>query len=372
MRVAIVRREAKVAFSMDVYADNLVSELKALRPEWEIIQIAPEPWSKDLENLWHSGNPLRKYYERFFNHPHAVTQLEVDLFHIIDHTDGHIAYWLKKLGKPIIITCHDLVQYVYPEILRDQSRLPAVSMATWRYSVGGMKIADRIIAVSENTAKDVTQMLDITSEKVAVVPNGVDSQFRIISQDHVKTIRQQHTNSAEEICLLTVGSSHKRKNILTILKALETLRERGMPVRLWKVGSDFTLEQETYVRDHHLEPQITWIKQPDKETLIKLYNAADILLAPSLYEGFGLTILEAMACGTPVITSNVSSLPEVAGDAAILVDPMDVNIIAESICHLSRDSHYSKILIDRGLNRASSASWIKTAKKVASIYEKFK
>lgn len=102
MRVAIVRREAKVAFSMDVYTDNLVAELKELRPNWSIIEIAPQAWSDDLENLWHSGNPLRKYYERFYNHPRVVNQMEADIFHIIDHTDGHLAYGLKKDRKSVV------------------------------------------------------------------------------------------------------------------------------------------------------------------------------------------------------------------------------------------------------------------------------
>ncbi|MEY2833593.1 MAG: hypothetical protein RLZZ574_2852, partial [Cyanobacteriota bacterium] len=217
MRVVIVRREAKVAFSMDVYADNLVAELKILHPEWEIIQIAPKPWSDDLDNLWHSGNPLRKYYERFFNHPRAVNKIDADVFHIIDHTNGHVAYWLKKLGKPVIITCHDLVQYVYPEILKNQSRFPAFSMAAWEYSVKGITVVDRTIAVSTNTAQDITNHLNINPEKITVIPNGVESQFRLLSSEIVQNWRQQYTASPEEICILNVGSTHQRKNIITVL-----------------------------------------------------------------------------------------------------------------------------------------------------------
>ncbi len=369
MRVAIVRRERGVALSMDVCADNLVAGLKELRPEWDIIEIAPEPWSDNLEDLWHSGNPFRKYYERFWNHPRTVAQLNVDLFHIIDHTNGHVAYWLKKLGKPIVITCHDLVQYVYPEILRDQSRLPAFSMASWRYSVGGMRVADRIVAVSTNTATDVTNMLDIDPERVKVVANGVEPKFRVLPADRIETRRKQHIHSPKEICLLNVGSTHQRKNILTILRVLETLSEKGLSVRLWKVGDDFTTEQKAYIRDRQLEDKITWFKQLDRETSIELFNAADVLLAPSLYEGFGLTILEAMACGTPVITSNVSSLPEVAGDAAILLDPIDVDGMVAAVCRLQEDSGYRQGLVEKGFIRTDLFSWRKTAQKTALIYE---
>jgi glycosyltransferase involved in cell wall biosynthesis len=355
---------------MDVYADNLITGLRTIRPHWEIMEIAPQPWSNDPENSWHSGNPVQKYYERFWRHPLAVSQAKVDLFHIIDQTDGHIARWLIKLGKPIVITCHDLVQYVYPEILKDQSRLPALSMASWRYSVGGMKLADCIIAVSSNTKKDVISMLNTSSEKIITVPNGVNAQFRVIKGDRILARKQQHTASSEEICLLNVGSTHQRKNIFTILKVLETLMKKGLSVRLWKVGSNFTAEQQAYIEDRQLESQITCLGYPDRETLIELYNAADLLLAPSLYEGFGLTILEAMACGTPVVTANVSSLPEVVGDAAISLDPLDIEGIAAAIGKLQQDSNYRQNLIDRGLKRVCEFTWQNTAQQTAIIYEK--
>ncbi len=369
-RIAIARRERGNALSMDVYADNLIAGLRTIRPHWEIIEIAPQPWSTNPEDSWHSGNPVQKYYERFWRHPLAVSRTKVDLFHIIDHTDGHIARWLTKLGKPIAITCHDLVQYVYPEILKDQSRLPALSMASWRYSVGGMKLADCIIAVSSNTKKDVISMLNTSSDKVTTIANGVDAQFRVIKGDRIWERKHQHTASSEEICLLNVGSTHQRKNIFTILKVLETLMKKGLPVRLWKVGSDFTAEQQAYIGDRQLESQITCLGYPDRETLIELYNAADLLLAPSLYEGFGLTILEAMACGTPVVTSNVSSLPEVVDDAAISLAPLDVEGIVAAIGKLQQDSNYRQNLIDRGLKRVNKFTWQNTAQQTALVYEK--
>jgi glycosyltransferase involved in cell wall biosynthesis len=354
---------------MDVYADNLITGLKQIRPEWEILEVAPVPWSNDPENSWHSGNIFHKYYERFWNHPRTVSQHNADVFHIIDHSNAHVAYWLKKLGKRIVVTCHDLVQYVYPEILRDQSRFPALSMAMWRYSVDGMRAADHVVAVSTNTANDVTQMLDISSERVTVVANGVEPYFCVLSDEKVENLRQQFQTSPKEIRLLNVGSTHQRKNILTILKVLEVLKDKGLPVRLWKVGSDFTAEQKQFIRDRSLEKHITFLGQPDKDTLLQLYNAADVLLAPSLYEGFGLTILEAMACGTPVITAKVSSLPEVAGDAAILVDPMDVQAIADAVSLLQNDPILRKGLTEKGLTRASLFTWEKTAEQVALVYE---
>ncbi|MEL6438136.1 MAG: glycosyltransferase family 1 protein [Cyanobacteria bacterium J06621_8] len=369
MQVVIVRREPKVAFSMDVYADNLVAELKQLKPDWTITEISPQPWSNNLENLWHSGNPLRKYYERFYNHPREVNQLDADLFHIIDHTNAHLAYGLKKQGKNVVVTCHDLVQYVYPEILKNAAKFPAFSMAVWQYCVKGITVADRTIAISSNTAKDVTHWLNIDANKIDVVPNGVGTEFKPIAKESALEWRKQYTESPDEICLLNIGTNHQRKNIETVLKVVKEIADLNLPVRLWKVGEDFYDDQKQYIKDNNIADKITMINSPDQSALIKFYNAADVLVAPSLYEGFGLTILEAMSCGTPTITSNVSALPEVAGDAAILVDPNDVSAITQAVLQITQDAALRQILFDKGLARVKQFSWKETAKQTAAVYE---
>jgi glycosyltransferase involved in cell wall biosynthesis len=354
---------------MDVCADNLVAGLRKLRPHWHITEIAPEPWSRE-ENLWQSGTGLRKYYERFWRHPRAVSRLEADVFHIIDHSNAHLAYWLKRKDCSVVVTCHDLVQFIYPEILRDQARFPAFSMASWKYSIGAMKDADCVIAVSSNTGNDVAQMLQIPSERIAVVPNGVEPYFRPLLPTEVMKIRQRYEETTGTFCLLNVGSTHQRKNISTVLSALAILRDRSIPVRLWKVGDKFTTEQMNFIQSNNLRSLITFIGKPDKAMLVKLYNAADALIAPSLYEGFGLTILEAMACGTPVISANVSSLPEVAGDAAILTDPLDVEAIVAAVCRIQNDLDYRSTLRQKGLEQVKQFDWEESAKRTAQIYEK--
>lgn len=369
MRVVIVRREPGVALSMDVYTDNLVAELKQLRPTWEIIEIAPKPWSDTQENLWHSGTGFRKYYERLWNHPQQVCQIEGNIYHIIDHSNAHVAYWLKKIGKPIVVTCHDLVQFVYPEILKGQSRFPAFSMASWQYSVKGMAHADRVVAVSSNTAKDVRQMLGIESERIVVVPNGVEASFHSLPQEEVKSFRQRHQRSPEEICLLNVGSTHQRKNILTVLQVLKAIKDRGIPVRLWRSGGKFMADQIAFMKEHNLDEDILDFGRADPKSLIQLYNAANVLLAPSLYEGFGLTVLEAMACGLPVITSNVSSLPEVIGDSAIMFQPMDVRGMVDAVLKLDRDAIYRQESIERGAVRAKQLTWKRSAERLVAVYE---
>jgi glycosyltransferase involved in cell wall biosynthesis len=352
---------------MDVYADGLIAGLKAIRPEWEIVEVRPAP--KDRKSrFWASG--LLTYYERYWHYPLTVAKQKADIFHIIDHSYGHLAYFLRRTGKAVIVTCHDLVHFIYPENLYEQARLPLVSMTAWKFAVRGMSRANHIVTVSSNTAKDVIQILNTELEHITVVPGAVDPLFCPLPRREIEAFRQQYRISTLELCLLNVGSDHPRKNIFTTLRVLENLQSQGLPVHLWKAGSDFTDDEKTFLRTHSIENSVTYLGQLDNRTLVQAYNAADVLLAPSLYEGFGMTVLEAMACGIPVITSNVSSLPEVAGDAAILVEPMDVQAIVEAVCRLKNDPAYREELRNKGLARVKLFTWEMTAAQVAKVYEK--
>lgn len=371
MHVIIARRVPGSTYSMEVYADNLVASLKNVRPDWTIEEVAPRPWNSP-DKLWQSGTGLKKYYETFWRHPRAVSHLDADIFHVIDQCDGHIAYRLKQKGKPVVVTCHDLVQFIYPEILRDQSRIPAISMASWRYAVNGMKQADHIASVSTNTAKDITRFLEISPSQITVVPNGVEAIYQPLEAEDRDRERKRLNTPPETIALLNVGSTHQRKNIIAVLKVLKSLNEQGISACLWRTGAEFTSQQQDFVSEHNLEQHIISLGNLDQETLVKTYNAADILIAPSMYEGFGLTILEAMACGTPVITSNQSSLPEVAGDSAVLIDPTDIDSMVKAACRIKQEPQYRQQLIDSGLSRVKSFSWDHTAERVAQIYEMLK
>ncbi|WP_242021386.1 glycosyltransferase family 1 protein [Nodosilinea sp. FACHB-141] len=354
---------------MDVYADNLVAGLKQARPTWKITEVAPRPWWQDGEDAWKSGTGLKKYYERFWHHPKTVSQLDADVFHIIDHTSGHVAYWLKKKQKRTVVTCHDLVQLIQPEILKDQARLPALSMATWKYSVGGLAKADAVISVSENTKRDIVSHLPIAEQKVEVIPNGVSAEFQVLDQTPNLFPQDRYRKSPKSICLLNVGSTHQRKNILGILNALHILTTQGVDACLWRVGDAFTPEHQQFVETQGLSSLIYDLGKPNRQQLIEIYNSADCLLAPSLYEGFGLTVLEAMACGLPVITSTTSSLPEVAGDSAVLVDPNSPECIAKAIFNLHINPALRQHLVQKGLERVQRFRWPQVGEQVAQVYE---
>jgi glycosyltransferase involved in cell wall biosynthesis len=292
-----------------------------------------------------------------------------DIVHIVDHTSGHVARWLHQADRSVVVTCHDLVQLIYPENTGKTS-LAQLSLGAWRYAVDGMNQADRIIAVSTNTKRDLISQLQIVPDRIAVIPNAVESQFTLLPPEQKIAFRQKQGIDPDTICLLNVGSEHPRKNLDTVLEVLKRLKASGIAVHLWKVGSNFTAAQQQSIETNGLDRHITHLGKPEKSRLIQIYNAADVLLAPSLYEGFGFTILEAMACGTPVVASNVSSLPEVAGDAAILFDPLDVDGMIAAIQHLQVDPIYRQQFIDLGLSRAKLFTWEKTAEQVAQIYEK--
>jgi glycosyltransferase involved in cell wall biosynthesis len=352
---------------MDVYADGIVNGLKAVRPQWNIIELAPGSTPRGLGKSPIAG--AWKYTERYWRFPSRVKRLQADVVHVVDHSDGHVGYWLRSSQTPFVVTCHDLINFLQPENISDQARFAPISAAFWRLAVKGICHADRILTVSDYTAKDVMRLLPIAPTRLTTIPNAVEPCFQPGSNYAIADIRQQYGFAPETICLLNVGSNHPRKNIETVLQALYVLKEKGIPVHLLKSGAPFNAAQQTFINTHHLSDVITHVGRTSKDTLIKLYNAADVLLTPSLYEGFGMTVLEAMACGTPVIASNATSLPEVTGDAAVVVQPLDVGAIVQAVCRIRNDPTFRRSLIEKGLARVQAFTWERTAERIAEVYE---
>jgi glycosyltransferase involved in cell wall biosynthesis len=236
--------------------------------------------------------------------------------------------------------------------------------------IEGMAQANAIVAVSAETAKNINKVLNIEPNRITVIPNAVDSLFHPLPDDQVQAFRHHLNVSPDTFCLLNVGGNHPRKNLSGILKALRCLKQRGLSVQLWKVSDDFTDEDKRFIQANNLKDSIKYLGYLDKNTLVKVYNAADVLVAPSFHEGFGITLLEAMACGTPVITSHVSAMPEVVGEVGLLVDPHSSQAIAGAIYNLSDDLNHYQELSSNGLRRVHLFTWEKVAKQVALLYQK--
>lgn len=376
MRVLIVR--SMPSFSMDVYADGLTTGLKAVRPDWQIAEIRPVPADRHAKAL---SVRVQKAYERFWAFPRRVQKkaIDFDIVHIIDHSEGHIARHLNKnrVGtsqegnrQRVVVTCHDLINYFYPGNVQGSVHLPFVSDSLWKSSVSGLKQASHVVNVSTATAKDVNRILNIPYNDMSVVYNAVEGDFHPLAQKAVINARQNLKVPENTCCLLNVGSDHPRKNIDGILSALSILHQREFPVHFWKVGSDFTKRQLEWLHTHGLLDHIKYLGNPNQQQLTEIYNAADILLAPSIHEGFGFTLLESMACGTPVITSDTSAMPEVVGDAGMLVAHNDIGAIADAVIRLHTDASHRQSMIDKGLQRAKTFTWQNAAEQVAGIYEK--
>jgi len=365
MKIAFVRTMPH--FSMDVYANGLIAGLKTVRPNWEIIELAPQSFDRGTRS------PLiraQKAYERFWRFPKRVQQQTADIFHVIDHSDAHIVRWLRQTGKPVVVTCHDLINIVYPDNLQGSVRLPIVSDRLGRYSIEGMEYADAIVSVSVETAKNIGKVLNIEPERVTVIPNAVDSLFHPLPKEESQAFRHQLNVSPNTFCLLNVGGNQPRKNLMGILKALKLVKQSGLSVQLWKISDDFKDEDKRFIQANGLGDSIQYLGCLDKPTLVMAYNAADVLVAPSFHEGFGITLLESMACGTPVITSNVSAMPEVVDAAGILVDPYNSQAIANAVYRLHNDLIYCQELQKKGIQRVQSFTWEKVAVQIARVYEK--
>jgi glycosyltransferase involved in cell wall biosynthesis len=287
----------------------------------------------------------------------------VDIFHSPD-------FVLPPVSKArTILTVHDLAFLLYPECA--DAALRAYLERTVPYSA---RRADFIVADSENTRRDVISLLGIEPARVAVVPGGVDPSFQPIDDPaRHAALRERLGLDATTPYILFVGMIEPRKNLLGLLDAFEILKaRRTLPHKLVVVGRKGWLWEETMARaeSHPYREDIVFPGFiPDGE-LATLYSAAEAFAFPSHYEGFGLPVLEAMACGTPVVSSRASSLPEVVGDAGMQVDPNDAEALAAALELLAVNGELRADLRRRGLERAATFSWERAARSLLRVYER--
>lgn len=234
-----------------------------------------------------------------------------------------------------------------------------------------VKRVNAVITVSEQSKRDIKQHLYLAEEKITVIQSAACAHFRELREDEIYSALARV--GVERPFILYVGSVEPRKNLLRLLDAYTQLREWSPKWRLVIVGARNYWKSSPVaqaVEQKGLQDCVTFTGYVPDEDLPALYNGADLFCFPSLYEGFGLPVLEAMACGTPVITSNTSSLPEVAGDAALLVDPYNVEEIATAMRRVLEDPALAQELRKKGLERAKQFTWEKTARETIAVYEK--
>ena len=265
-----------------------------------------------------------------------------------------------------VITIHDMAHIHYPDYTGKHN----YHFFT-RYLKEHSRESTRILCPSNVTKSDIVNYLEIPEEKVRVIYWGVDSHFRPV-EDEVVVNRVKNRYGLIGDFILFVGTIQPRKNIEGLLEAFWILNEKKdfshkliiAGCKGWKYSEIFNR-----IEAYGLKEKVKWLGYVDYEDLPGLYSLADVLVLPSYYEGFGFPILEAMACGTPVVTSNVSSMPEVAGDAAILVDPNSPEMIAESIRQVLMDSELNQKLRETGLMRAKEFTWEKSADEIMAVFD---
>lgn len=281
----------------------------------------------------------------------------VDLFHATDHLLPRLA------GVKSVFTLHDLVFCFYPETHKLLNRWFLTLMMP-RF----LKAADAVIAVSEHTKKDAISMYGVHENKIKVIHEGVGASFHRRPADAVAAVRQRY--SLPDRFILSVGTIEPRKNLTSLLEAYHALKNVGSELGLVIVGKKGWLYSDFFSRLHQLglEDQVIFPGFVPDDDLPPLYSAADLFVFPSLYEGFGLPVLEAMACGTPVVTSNASSLPEVVGDAAVLVDPTDVQALICAMSAVLDNKELRGELRAKGPTQAAKFSWENAARETLAVY----
>lgn len=257
--------------------------------------------------------------------------------------------------QPKVITCHDLARVRFSPRHR-----PLFSIL-----LRGLKHAKMIIAPSRSTKLDIVNYYGLPPERVRVIYEGVDRE--IFSPLMNLDIRREL--GVDEGCFLImhVGPEIEDKNVGRLIEAVFLLKEK-LPVRLLRVGRQ-SKEIRKKIHELGLEREIIYVEGVSSRKLAQMYSVADVFAFPSLYEGFGLPLLEAMACGCPVMASNTSSLPEVVGDAGMLVDPYDVNGFSKAMYEVLMNDELRKEMIRKGLKRAQTFTWERAAKETLQVYE---
>ncbi len=288
---------------------------------------------------------------------------DIDLYHATDFVLPPVRQATRS-----IVTVHDLSYVRVPDAA--SPRLKAYLDVVVPRSA---QRADFITADSQATKDDLQEIYGIPESKIEVLYSGVHQRYFQNQKDVVSpmTIRNIY-GIHDRPYLFTIGTVQPRKNYSRLIRALRILRQNGYDIGLVVAGGKGWLEDEMYatIAETKMQEFVHLIGFADEEHLPALYHHAECVVFPSLYEGFGFPVLEGMACRTPVITSDVSSLPEVAGDAALLVNPLDVEEIAHAIQRVLDDSTLRQQLITRGIDQARRFTWHRSAEHLAQIYEK--
>ena len=293
--------------------------------------------------------------------PRDLRRERADLFHA-----PH--YVLPPLTRcKSVVTIHDCIHLRFPQYLPNKLGYAYARASLWVAS----HQSSRILTVSEASKRDILNYFNVPPEKIQVIYNGIDERFsESPPEDDVARVRERY--QLDHPFILYAGNIKPHKNVDRLIEAYSILRRRGVEhAKLVIAGEEISKypSLRRLVHRFQLHQHVRFFGFVPEATLAALYRLASVFVFPSLYEGFGLPPLEAMAAGAPVVTSNVSSLPEVVGDAALLIDPMDAGAIAEAMGRVLGDAQLRTDLIARGHARVRMFSWDRSVARIREIYD---
>jgi glycosyltransferase involved in cell wall biosynthesis len=353
------------------YVRDLSTALAALKDDHTYrlfvagAQRAPLPPPPAPHFAFAPTNITPRWFARIWNRLHIPLPIEafvgkVSLYHA---TDFVLPPSLPNTRT--LLTVHDLSFVRVPE-----TASPALKAYLDIVVPRSVRRADHLLADSQATKDDLIALYNTPADKITVLLSGVDPRFERVNDLSQQIAVRTKYNIDHRPYIFAVGTVQPRKNYIRLMQALAALRAQGKDISLVIAGGRGWLEDPIYqaIQDLDLQNHVNFIGFADDSDLPTLYSAALCLAFPSLYEGFGLPILEAMKCGTPVVTANVSSLPEVAGTATLLVDPYDVEALTHALQRIIEDHSLRQHLVTSGYAHAKSFTWERAARQLLSIY----
>jgi glycosyltransferase involved in cell wall biosynthesis len=332
--------------------------------------------NQNVKIKFYPFSDYKKYLPGAYSEILGTATLSKEKLDVLHSTSPHSRIPTGYRGK-CVVTFHDMAIYKIPHCY------PAIKTAREKavYKLMAHK-ADKIIAVSQSTKKDVEEIFKVSPEKIEVIYSGLDKRFFEESRVNGQKVLEKYGINKKYILFL--GTLEPSKNITRLLEAFAIFKEKSNPsagggnskfdYQLVLAGKRGWLSQENLrtAKDLGINKDIVFTGYIIGDELVPLFKNAEFFVMPSLYEGFGMTVLEAFATGTPAIISRVSSLPEIAGDAAYFVDPMNKEEIAEAMIKFSTDENLRNEFRAKGLEQAKKFNWEKTARETLEVYKNLK